>query len=236
MVFAIEAIELVKEFKQKLFSKRRRLASKTVRAVNGVSFKVKENEKFALVGPNGAGKTTLVKLLTGILSPTTGKALIEESPVEEKRGSFGLMMGHFLIYHRLNGFDNLNYFARLYGVKNPVKKIFELSEFLELKKWLFEFVENYSLGMKSKLALARAMIHDPKILFLDEPTLGLDPTMSSQIRKKIALMNKTVLLVTHNLEEAKELCDRIGLMEEGKLIKVFERSEFNEIEQHFLMK
>jgi len=202
-------------------------------AVNNVDLDVFEGEILGLLGPNGAGKTTLIKLMTGILSPTDGGILIEGSPVDSKKRDIGLMLGYEMIYYRITGYDNLKYFGRLYGVQNLEGRIVELNNFFGLKESLFDYVENYSIGMKSKLALARALIHDPKILFLDEPTLGLDPNISVKIREEIKNTKKTVILTTHYMEEAQELCDRIALMNEGKIIALEKKENFTKIIETF---
>jgi ABC-2 type transport system ATP-binding protein len=239
MVFMIEAKNIVKEFKYKIPSKNKVRdfffpKFKHFNAVDNVSLKVRKGEIFGLVGPNGAGKTTLIKILTGLLSPTMGEVLIEGNSIEKEKQFIGLMLGNEMIYYRMTGFDNLKYFAKLYNVKNYEKKIRELAEMLGLTNWLSSFVENYSQGMKSKLALARALINDPKILFLDEPTVGLDPQISNKIRKKIKEMHKTVFLTTHNLSEAVELCSRIAVMNKGKIISIDHPKNFKDFEKEFL--
>ncbi|MEW6295832.1 MAG: ABC transporter ATP-binding protein [Candidatus Diapherotrites archaeon] len=202
-------------------------------AVNNIGLDVFEGEIFGLLGPNGAGKTTLIKLITGILSPTDGSILIEGSSVDSKKRDMGLMLGYEMIYYRITGYDNLKYFGRLYGVQKLEDRIVELNNLFGLKESLFDYVENYSIGMKSKLALARALIHNPKILFLDEPTLGLDPNISQKIREEIKNMKKTVILTTHYLDEAQELCDRIALMSEGKIIALERKENFGKIIELF---
>lgn len=189
-------------------------------ALDNVSLDIKEGELFGLLGPNGAGKTTLINIICGLLQPTSGQVKIYEKPVEEVKIRIGLMLGYTMVYYRLTGYDNLAYFARLYNVRNYKQRIKELAEFLGLEDWLDEYVEHYSTGMKSKLALARALIHNPDILLLDEPTLGLDPYIAIEIRKKIKEMKKTIILTTHYMEEADQLSDRIGILNKGRLIKV----------------
>ncbi|MBS3062768.1 MAG: ABC transporter ATP-binding protein [Candidatus Diapherotrites archaeon] len=189
-------------------------------ALNGVSLKIKRGEVFGLLGPNGSGKTTFIKILTGLLQPTQGKVLIHGKPAEQNLRRIGVMFGFNMIYYRLTGYANLKYSAKLYKVKNYKQRINELARMLGLENWLYSYVENYSLGMKSKLALARALIHDPEILFLDEPTLGLDPKISLSLREDIREMDKTIIITTHNMEEANELCDRIGIIKNGSLIRV----------------
>src|SRR3989338_2130116 len=193
---------------------------KPFEAVNNVSLKIKKGEVFGLLGPNGSGKTTLIRMLTGLIQPTEGKVTINGGPVQDHLAKPGVMLGFNMIYHRLTGYANLKYSAKLYKVKNYKQRINELARMLGLENWLYSYVENYSLGMKSKLALARALIHDPEILFLDEPTLGLDPKISLSLREDIREMDKTIIITTHNMEEANELCDRIGIIKNGSLIRV----------------
>jgi len=192
-----------------------------------------EGETLGLLGPNGAGKTTLIKLITGILEPTDGTIKINGKPPEQEKMNIGLMLGYEMIYYRMTGYDNLKYFGRIYGVNNLEQRIDELGKMLGLNEELFDFVENYSIGMKSKLALARCLIHEPKILVLDEPTLGLDPNIAERMRKEIKDMNKTILLTTHYMEEAEELCDRIALMSQGKIIAVESKESFHKIMELF---
>lgn len=191
----------------------------TFRAVDDISLKIKEGEIYGLLGPNGAGKTTTIKMLVGLLTPKEGRIIIDGRSPEEAWDRIGVMFGFSMIYYRMTGYDNLKFFGKLYKVPDLNRRIRELSSFLELGPWLNSYVEHYSSGMKSKLALARALLHDPDILFLDEPTLGLDPKISIQIRQLIKDMDKTVIITTHYMEEANDLCDRIGIMNSGKLIR-----------------
>lgn len=224
---AIEARNLTKVFEKKTSSRGRFLdifnsKYESFKAVDNVSFSIHRGELFSLLGPNGAGKTTIIKMLCGLLQPTDGRILINNHPMEEEMGNIGLMLGYSMIYYRMTGYDNLKYFARLYGVSDYDRRIRELSDFLGLSDWLGTYVEKYSQGMKSKLALARALVHDPDILLLDEPTLGLDPHIAIEVRKKIKDMGKTILLTTHYMEEADDLSDRVGIIDEGRLITVSE--------------
>ena len=190
------------------------------RALDDVSFDVKAGEKLGLLGPNGAGKTTLMKCLCGLTNPNEGTILIDGKPVESALSSLGVMLSNSFIYHRLTGYDNLKFFAQLYGIRNPRKKIASLAEFFGIAEWIDNYVENYSLGMKSKLAMARAMINDPALLLLDEPSLGLDPHSATVLRKKIKSLDQTVIITTHYMEEAEELCDRVAILHKGKIIAI----------------
>jgi len=189
-------------------------------AVNGVSLKIRKGEVFGLLGPNGSGKTTFIRMLAGLLQPTRGRILINGKTPAESMSSVGVMFGFSMLYHRLTGYANLKYSARLYKVKDYKQRINELAKLFGLESWLSSYVENYSLGMKSKLAMARALIHDPDILFLDEPTLGLDPKISLALRDEIKEMDKTIIITTHNMEEANELCDRIGIIRNGSMVRI----------------
>jgi len=207
---------------------------KTVIAVDKLDLDIFKGETIGLLGPNGAGKTTLIKLITGILFATSGEIKIKGKNIEEQKRIIGLMLGTEMIYYRMTGYDNLKYFARLYKIKDFESRIKELSELLEFTDYLHDYVENYSLGTKSKLALARALIHDPEIVILDEPTLGLDINISAKIRDYIRQMNKTVILTTHYEKESRELCDRIALISEGKIIKLVTKENFDEVMKKFV--
>lgn len=190
------------------------------KALDDINLEIRKGELFCLLGPNGAGKTTLMKILTGLLQATSGEIMIDGLPVEKVKARIGLMLGYSMIYYLISGYENLEYFAKLYNVDDYKNRIMELAEFLGLEDVLNERVEYYSTGMKSKLALARALIHNPDILLLDEPTLGLDPYISLEVRKKIKDMGKTIILTTHYMEEAEQLSDRIGFLSKGKLVKL----------------
>jgi len=195
----------------------------TLKALDNVSLNIKKGEIFALLGPNGAGKTTLIRILSSLLQPTKGEVFIDNKTIDKSRGKIGLMLGSTMIYYRITGYDNLEYFAKLYNVKDYKGRINDLAAFLGLQDFLNECVERYSEGMKTKLALARALIHDPDILFLDEPTLGLDPNISVQIRNKLNRLRdkgKTIILTTHYMEEADYMSDRVGILNHGRLVKI----------------
>lgn len=227
----IEVRNLVKAYeKRQKKSLLRKLLGKNVekfRAVDDVSFHVKKGEIFGLLGPNGAGKTTIIKILTGLLKPTSGLAFINgRNPLISKMylgKVLGFMFSYSMMNWRMTGYDNLDFFARIYAVKDRKKKIYELSHLFDLEKWLNEYLEAYSLGMVCRLSFCRLLLTEPEILILDEPTLGLDPVNVLQIRniiKDLKEQGKTILLTTHNMYEADELCDRIGLLSKGKIIKL----------------
>ncbi|MFH1523970.1 MAG: ABC transporter ATP-binding protein [Chloroflexota bacterium] len=197
-------------------------------AVEDISFSIGRGELFGMVGPNGAGKTTTVKMLSTLLLPTGGRASIfgmdvvkETRQVRPRIGfTFG---GNKGLYGRLSGLDNLKYFAELYKLEphTITKKIQELLEIVGLTGRERDRVETYSSGMQQRLHLARAMLHDPDMIFLDEPTVGIDPVGSREIRhlvKELVSRGKTILLTTHYMFEAEELCDRIAVVNHGKIV------------------
>ncbi len=200
-----------------------------VRAVDGVSLEIREGELFGLLGPNGAGKTTLIKCISTLLIPDAGTAMVGacdvlKDPLGVRKKIGVLTGGERALYWKLSALDNLRYFAALYGVpKNKVKqRIDYLLELMSLQDRAKENVEKFSSGMKQKLAIARALIHDPPMLLIDEPTLGLDPYFARFIRQfikeELSKKNKkTILLTTHYMDEADELCDRIAFMNRGKI-------------------
>lgn len=201
---------------------------KRVDALKGISFEVMKGEVFGLLGPNGAGKTTTIKILTTLLAPTEGEAKIFGYEVfgnEKKirpRINF-IFGGERSLYWRLSGRDNLRYFSDLYKIdtKTQEKRIPMLLDLVGLSKWSDIKVETYSKGMKQRLQIARGLVNDPEILFLDEPTIGLDPVGAKQLReiiRTLANQGKTLLLTTHYMHEADELCNRVGIINEGRLI------------------
>jgi ABC-2 type transport system ATP-binding protein len=223
---AIEAIDLHRIYRTNTGSIRRRPLD--VEAVRGVSFAIEEGELFGLLGPNGAGKTTTIKMLITLLIPTSGVARVLGRDVVRDaqwvRRHIGYVFGGERgLYERLSGLDNLRYFAELYGVEPRLQRqrIDELLELVALKGREGERVEGYSRGMKQRLHVARGLLHDPPVLFLDEPTIGLDPVGARELRAMIASLaegGKTVLLTTHYMFEADALCDRIAVIAKGRIV------------------
>jgi len=197
-------------------------------AVNGVDLEIRRGEIFGLLGPNGAGKSTTIRMLCTLLEPTSGTAQVNGFDVvkqaNEVRRSHGTVLaGERSIYWKLSGRENLEYFAALYHIPPAVakKRVDELIERMELKERANELVEKYSTGMRQRIAIAKALLAQPPILLLDEPTLGLDPQAARNLRALIADLKKeghTILLTTHYMEEADQLSDRIGIIDTGKVI------------------
>lgn len=224
--FAIETQSLVKTFKTKQgFWKR---ATQTTEAVRGISFHVEKGELFGLLGPNGAGKTTTVKMLSTLLIPTSGSIHILGREImrhtTEVRKHIGFTFGGARgLYGRLTGIENLRYFAELYAMPPEVtrRRIPELLEMVGLQECGNNKVETYSSGMQQRLHLARALLHDPELIFLDEPTVGIDPVGARELRatvKELKSQGKTILLTTHYMAEADELCDRIAIINKGQIV------------------
>jgi len=223
---AIEVSDLRRVYKTVIGVIRRR--TKEVIAVDGISFDVRKGELFGLLGPNGAGKTTTVKMLTTLLIPSAGSACVLGmdivSEANDVRGRIGFIFGGERgLYWRLSGIDNLRYFASLYHVDPDLtrKRIPYLLELVGLSERGQEKVEGYSRGMKQRLHIARTLLHDPEVLFLDEPTMGLDPVGARGLRQVVRNLlaeQKTILLTTHYMFEADALCERIAVIDKGKIV------------------
>ena len=197
-------------------------------AVQGVDMEVRKGELFGLVGPNGVGKTTIVKMLTSLLLPTSGTIRVLGFDVVKEtkhiRPHIGFIFGGSRgLYSRLSALDNLRYFAELYALDPQVSRprIDELLTLVGLKGRELERVETYSTGMMQRLQIARMLLHDPDVLFLDEPTLGLDPVAAREFRqlvKGLTELGKTLLLTSHNMLEIDELCGRVAVINHGQII------------------
>ena len=226
MTSVVEAVDLCRTYKTTTGTFRR--GTIEVEAVKGISFEIQEGELFGLLGPNGAGKTTTIKMLITLLIPTSGTARVlgrdvvkDAKWVRERIGYvFGGDRG---LYERLSALDNLRYFAELYGVDPKVQRqrIHELLELVGLSGREKERVEGFSRGMRQRLHIARGILHDPPVVFLDEPSIGVDPVGARELRAMISGLRdsgKTVLLTTHYMFEADELCDRIAVVAHGKIL------------------
>jgi len=229
--YAIEAVDLRKTFKTKKREGLLRSAEVTVEALRGVSFRVRYGEVVGLLGPNGAGKTTTIKILATLLLPDSGDAYIEGFHVVKEASEVRKRIGIMLtvergFYGKLTGRENLEFFAALYGLDRETanKRVKWLAEVLELDKLgaMDKLFEEFSLGMRARLALARALLTDAPVLLLDEPTLGLDPLSARKIRelvKQLAKENgKAVLYTSHNMFEVELVCDRIIMLNRGLVI------------------
>ncbi|OPX18397.1 hypothetical protein BXT86_01370 [candidate division WOR-3 bacterium 4484_100] len=200
-----------------------------VRAVDGVSFQIEKGELFGLLGPNGAGKTTLIKCISTLLIPDAGSIRVagfdvNKDPLKVRQQIGVLTGGERSLYWKLTPIENLRYFAALYGVpRNQVKeRIDYLLSLMELKDKAHTRVEKLSSGMKQKLSIARVLVHNPPILLVDEPTIGLDPYFAQFVRNFIKhelnqRLGKTILLTTHYMDEADALCDRVAFMNQGRI-------------------
>jgi ABC-2 type transport system ATP-binding protein len=199
-----------------------------LRAVDKINLSIEKGEIFGFLGPNGAGKTTTIGMLTTIVRPTSGTALVNGYSIEKEpglvRSSIGIVFQDFSVDTILTGRENLEMSAQLYGMpKNERKgRIDELLELVDLKKRAESLVGTYSGGMKRRLELIRGLLHKPAVLFLDEPTLGLDPQSRVRIWKYIKEMaeteNTTIMLTTHYMEEAEMMCDRLVIIDRGRII------------------
>jgi ABC-2 type transport system ATP-binding protein len=194
-----------------------------LRAVDNISFSVEAGEIFGFLGPNGAGKTTTIRMLTGQLRPTSGSARVAGCDVvgerQQLKPKIGVVFEYQNIYERLSARDNLTFAARLYGVKR--ERVDRILAQVGLADRARDKVKNYSNGMKQRLLVARALLHEPEILFLDEPTRGLDPNVARDIRAFVANLARqgvTVFLTTHYMEEADQLSDRVAILDQGRIV------------------
>jgi ABC-2 type transport system ATP-binding protein len=194
-----------------------------LRAIDRITFTVEEGEIFGFLGPNGAGKTTTIKVLTGQLRPTSGTAQVAGCDVVEERQRLAPKIGVVFevqnLYERLSARDNLVFAARLYGT--PKRRVDQLLAQVGLAERARDRIKSYSNGMKQRLLIARALLHEPQILFLDEPTRGLDPNVAREIRSIIARLAEqgvTVFLTTHYMEEADRLSDRVAIIDQGRIV------------------
>ncbi|RLG79357.1 MAG: ABC transporter ATP-binding protein [Thermoprotei archaeon] len=201
---------------------------KDVVAVNGISFRIKKGEIFALLGPNGAGKTTTIHIIATLLKPTKGKVLVADydavREADKVRKKIGIVFQDPSLDNQLTGYDNMYIHGKLYGLRGRElhEKIMRLLDLVELKDFAHKKVMYYSGGMRRRLEIARSLLHEPEILILDEPTIGLDPHTRARIWDYIKYLRKefdmTILMTTHYMDEAEELADRIAIMDKGKIL------------------
>jgi len=197
-------------------------------AVDGVSFSVKKGEIFAFVGPNGAGKSTTIKILTTLLRHTSGEIILDGKSLaqdqDEVRALFGIVFQDPSLDDELTAYENMELHGVLYRVPKDIRKkrIEELLKFVELWDRKYDLVKNFSGGMKRRLEMSRGLLHHPKILFLDEPTLGLDPQTRNHIWNYIEKLNKdeqmTIFFTTHYMEEAEKIADTVAIIDHGKIV------------------
>jgi ABC-2 type transport system ATP-binding protein len=196
-------------------------------AVDDLNLNIAAGEIFGFIGPNGAGKTTTIRMMGGLLMPTAGSIRIDgismvEAPVEVKK-RLGFIPDRPYLYEKLTGMEFMNFSGDLYGINDTAiqDKSEELLKMFALFNWRHELIEAYSHGMKQRLIIAAALLHDPKVIIVDEPMVGLDPAavkMVKGILRQLALNGKTIFMSTHTLSVAENLCDRIGIIHKGSLI------------------
>ncbi len=234
---AIKVKNLTKKFKE-------------LTAVNNISFEVKKGSIFAFLGPNGAGKSTTIKMLTTLLRPTKGEVYLNGFDVlgeqDKARESFGVVFQDPSLDEELTAYENMNFHAMLFNVSREERKkrIKGLLKMVDLWKRKDSFVKTFSGGMKRRLEIARGLIHHPKILFLDEPTLGLDPQTRNKIWEYIKNLNKkyqtTIFFTTHYMEEAEKMAQEISIIDKGKIIirgslkEIKEKVEAQSLEEAFI--
>ena len=196
-------------------------------AVRGVSFDIPKGEVFGLLGPNGAGKTTTISMLTGLIAATGGKVLIDGETLTPRnnqlKSKIGFVPQELALYPTLSAYDNLLFFGRIYGLKGKQlrNRVHEVLEMVALTDRAKDPIEKYSGGMKRRINIAAGLLHQPEILFLDEPTVGVDPQSRNAIFESVEALNRqglTILYTTHYMEEAERLCNRIGIIDQGKII------------------
>jgi ABC-2 type transport system ATP-binding protein len=229
-MYALKISNLRKSFKS---------INKIVKAVDGISFQVKKGEIFGLLGVNGAGKSTTLNMLCGLILSDSGKIEMFGKDFfkheEELRGQFNLATAYYSLSGNLTVRQNLKVYARLYNVKNPEKKIKELTEKFLFTKHFDTRVRSLSSGEKTKLVLIKSLLNDPKLLFLDECTAGLDPDVAEIVRDHIMEYNKetgcTIIFTSHYMQEVEQMCNRIAFMDKGKIVKIGKAKDLiNELE------
>ena len=196
---------------------------KNLRAVDGINFEVEQGEIFGFLGPNGAGKTTTIRMLTGQLRPTSGSARVMGCDVVTDRQALkpqiGVVFENQNLYERLSARENLKFYSRLYRVDKS--RVDQVLDQVGLERRADDKVAAYSNGMKQRLLIGRALLHNPGVLFLDEPTRGLDPNIARDIRqivKELADDGITIFLTTHYMEEADQLSDRVAIIDQGRIV------------------
>lgn len=205
-----------------------------VLAVDNISFNVKEGEIFGFLGPNGAGKTTTVRMLACLLKPTLGNAFVDSMSILEEQDSIRKIIG-FLTenhgnYESLSVKKNLYFFAKIYDIQNVDERITNILTQFELLDRIDSLAGALSKGLKQRLALARTLIHEPKVIFLDEPTAGLDPLAAVKVRELILSLKskkRTIFINSHNLEEVQKVCDRVAIIDQGRIKRIGTANEIS---------
>ncbi|MCD6451533.1 MAG: ABC transporter ATP-binding protein [Acidobacteria bacterium] len=203
-------------------------------AVDDLTLKIEEGEFFGFLGPNGAGKTTTIRMITGLIRPTSGRIILggydlAKEPLSAKK-IVGFIPDRPFLYEKLSGREFLRFVAELYGMRNGIyrRRVEELLSLFELSQWGDELVESYSHGMRQRLVFSAALIHNPKIIVVDEPMVGLDPKgmrLIKEIFQDFVRKGGTIFMSTHTLSLAEELCHRIGIIHQGKLIALGTKEE-----------
>jgi ABC-2 type transport system ATP-binding protein len=194
-------------------------------AVNHIDLDVAQGEIFGFLGPNGAGKTTTIKMMAGLLQPTGGSILlggfdVQKEPLKAKFIT-GFIPDRPFLYEKLTAAEFMHFVSKLYGMKDPARRISGLLELFGLPEWADELVENFSHGMKQRLVMASALLHEPKVLVVDEPMVGLDPRgarLVKDIFKDLAAQGVTVFMSTHTLEIVEQMCTRVAIINKGDII------------------
>ncbi len=209
----------------------------SLKAIDNLNLDIPEGEIFGFLGPNGAGKTTTIKIMCGLLKPTEGKVLIDgydiQKEPEKAKQIIGLIPDHPFIYPKLTGREFLRFIGSLYRIplKEQEEKIPELFNMFELNQWSDDLIESYSHGMQQKLVMSGVLLHNPKVIFLDEPMVGLDPKSARLVKEIFFNLSKrgvTIFMSTHTLEIAEKMCHRIGIIQTGKVIALGSKETLQE--------
>jgi heme ABC exporter ATP-binding subunit CcmA len=208
------------------------------KALDDITLEISEYDAVVILGPNGAGKTTLIKLISGQMKPTSGEILVFGFKPwkfnEEVRKRIGVVSHNFFLYEELTAYENLHFYGRMYEVNELEDRIDELLERMNLRGWKHVPVKSFSRGMKQRLSIARALIHNPDLLILDEPTTGLDVEGRKELVEYMVEYRKdrTVLLATHNFDEAKRICEKAAIIYGGKILDYKEIGD--DLEERYL--
>lgn len=209
-------------------------------ALKDINLEVEKGEFLAIFGPNGAGKTTLIKIISTLMSPTNGTILIKAQNIKEKplevRKQIGVISHDTYLYESLTAYENLLFYGKMYGIENPKEKAEKLLEQVGLSTRASDRIATYSRGMKQRLSIARAVLHDPEILLLDEPYTGLDQQASKTFEKILAELygsekEKTIIITTHDLERGLQICTRAVILNNGRIVYDASKNKISSLEQ-----